>query len=73
VFKQVREEIKCLDDLLKGVKEVDKRENVWMEWLIEICRPADEFLTSFRKQKTAADKEVGKAQSSCFSLCRIRA
>ena len=48
--KQVRQYIKCIDDLVKdveSVRELDEREIVWLEWVREISLPAKDFLTSF--------------------------
>ncbi|GMY32556.1 probable disease resistance RPP8-like protein 2 isoform X1 [Fagus crenata] len=66
VVEQVREDIKCLCDLLKGVKEVDEREKVWMEWVREICIPANEFLTSFVGKRQQQIKRWAKLKAPTF-------
>lgn len=65
--KQVKEDILC--DLLKdmeAVRELDERENVWMEWVREICIPANEFLTSFVSKRQQQIKGWAKLKAPTF-------
>ena len=64
--KRVRQEIKCLYDLLKDIKELDNRENVWMGWVREICLPANEFLTSFVSKRQQQKKRWAKLKAPTF-------
>nr|POE67927.1 hypothetical protein CFP56_72958 [Quercus suber] len=67
--KQVRQCIKCIDDLVKdveSVRELDEREIVWLEWVREICLPAKDFLTSFVSKREQKIKRCAKLKAPTF-------
>ena len=54
--KQVRQGIRCIYDILKDMKAVedgdlDEREKVWMEWVSEICLPANYYIATFASER----------------------
>lgn len=67
--EQVRQYIKCIDDLVKdveSVRELDEREIVWLEWVREICLPAKDFLTSFVSKREQEIKRSAKLKAPTF-------
>ena len=67
--EQVRQYIKCIDNLVKdveSVRELDEREIVWLEWVSEICLPAKDFLTSFVSKREQEIKTFAKLKAPTF-------
>ncbi|KAL4632183.1 hypothetical protein ACB092_04G033700 [Castanea dentata] len=67
--KQVRQHIKCINDLLKdmeAVRELDEREKVWLGWVGDICLPAKDFLTSFVSKRELKIKKWAKLKAPTF-------
>ena len=67
--EQVRQYIKCINDLVKdveSVRELDEREIVWLEWVREICLPAKDFLISFVSKREQEIKRFAKLKAPTF-------
>nr|XP_023921131.1 disease resistance protein RPP13-like [Quercus suber]POF25080.1 putative disease resistance rpp8-like protein 2 [Quercus suber] len=67
--KQLRQYIKRINNLLKhlgAVGELDKRENVWLGWVRDICLPAKDFLTSFISKRELKIKRWAKLKAPTF-------
>ena len=67
--KQLRQYIQRINNLLKhlgAVGELDKRENVWLGWVREICLPAKDFLTSFISKRELKIKRWAKLKAPTF-------
>ncbi|XP_030937643.1 probable disease resistance RPP8-like protein 2 isoform X1 [Quercus lobata] len=67
--KQLRQYIKRINNLLKhleAVGELDKRENVWLGWVRDICLPAKDFLTSFVSKRELKIKRWAKLKAPTF-------
>nr|POE96991.1 hypothetical protein CFP56_62300 [Quercus suber] len=67
--KQLRQFIKRINNLLKhleAVGELDKRENVWLGWVRDICLPAKDFLTSFISKRELKIKKWAKLKAPTF-------
>ncbi|KAM3702449.1 hypothetical protein ACJW31_04G026400 [Castanea mollissima] len=69
--EQVRQGIRCIYDILKDMEAVgdgdlDEREKVWMEWVSEICRPANYYIASFANKREQEIKSWAKLKAPAF-------
>ncbi|KAF3945827.1 hypothetical protein CMV_027838 [Castanea mollissima] len=69
--EQVRQGIRCIYDILKDMEAVgdgdlDEREKVWMEWVSEICRPANYYIASFASKREQQIKSWAKLKAPAF-------
>uniref|UniRef100_A0A7N2MSX0 Uncharacterized protein n=1 Tax=Quercus lobata TaxID=97700 RepID=A0A7N2MSX0_QUELO len=69
--EQVRQGIRCIYDILKDMEAVgdgdlDEREKVWMEWVSEICLPANYYIASFASKREQQIKSWAKLKAPAF-------